>query len=95
MRKEVLFFVFGALFGAGITYYTVENKKEIMKKINQLEKKLDKLELDEKVKDSIKDLTKQFSELLEKVQDMTEKERKYVLKTIDEKISKIEKLIKR
>ncbi len=95
MKKEVLFFVFGTLFGAGITYYTVENKKEIMKKINQLEKKLDKLELDEKVKDALKELTSQLSDIVEKIQDMTEKERRYVVKAIDEKISKLEKLLKR
>ena len=95
MRKETLAFILGALFGAGVAYYTFENKKEIMKKINQLEKKLDKLELDEKAKDLVKDLTEQITDIVEKIQDMTEKERKYVVKTIDEKISKIEKLLKR
>ncbi|NPA51846.1 MAG: hypothetical protein GXO22_03025 [Aquificae bacterium] len=95
MKKEVLLFIFGTLFGAGVAYYTVENKKEIMKKINKLEEKLDQLEVDEKVKNLLKDLTDQISQIVEKVQDMTEKERKVILKTIDEKVSKLEKLLKR
>ncbi len=95
MKKETLIFVLGAIFGVGVTYYTIENKKEIMKRINQLEKKLDRLEIDEKVKDLVKELTEQVSDIVDKIQDLTEKERKYVVKTIDEKISKIEKLLKR
>jgi predicted AAA+ superfamily ATPase len=83
-------FILGALFG----YVVADRKKEILEKIGNLEKKIKDNDLTSEIKDKAKDVIESVKSFLDKSEKVAKEEEEDILNIVEEKIKKLEKILK-
>jgi len=83
-------FILGALFG----YVVADRKKEILEKIENLEKKIKDSDLTSEIKDKAKDVIESVKSFLDKSEKVAKEEEENILNIVEEKIKKLEKILK-
>jgi len=83
-------FILGALFG----YVVADRKKEILEKIENLEKKIKDSDLTSEIKDKAKDVIESVKSFLDKSEKVAKEEEEDILNIVEEKIKKLEKILK-
>jgi molecular chaperone DnaK (HSP70) len=81
-------FILGALFG-----YAVARKKEILEKLENLEKKIKDNDLASEIKDKAKDVIESVKSFLDKSEKVAKEEEEDILNIVEEKIKKLEKIL--
>jgi Na+-translocating ferredoxin:NAD+ oxidoreductase RnfG subunit len=82
-------FILGALFG----YVVAGRKKEILEKIENLEKKIKDNDLTSEIKDKAKDVIESVKSFLDKSEKVAKEEEEDILNIVEEKIKKLEKIL--
>jgi len=82
-------FILGALFG----YVVADRKKEILEKLENLEKKMKDNDLTSEVKDRVKDVIESVKSFLDKSEKVAKEEEEYILNIVEEKIKRLEKIL--
>jgi signal transduction histidine kinase len=82
-------FILGALFG----YVVADRKKEILEKIENLEKKIKDNDLTSEIKDKAKDVIESVKSFLDKSEKVAKEEEEDILNIVEEKIKKLEKIL--
>jgi signal transduction histidine kinase len=82
-------FIIGALFG----YVVANRKKEILEKLENLEKKMKDNDLTSEVKDRAKDVIESVKSFLDKSEKVAKEEEEYILNIVEEKIKRLEKIL--
>jgi signal transduction histidine kinase len=82
-------FILGALFG----YVIADRKKEILEKIENLEKKIKDNDLASEIKDKAKDVIESVKSFLDKSEKVAKEEEEDILNIVEEKIKKLEKIL--
>jgi signal transduction histidine kinase len=82
-------FILGALFG----YVVADRKKEILEKIENLEKKIKDNDLANEIKDKAKDVIESVKSFLDKSEKVAKEEEEDILNIVEEKIKKLEKIL--
>ena len=82
-------FVLGALLG----YIIANRKKEILKKIGEIEERLKENDLTLELREKIKDIIDTIKSLLNKDDKLAKKEEEDIIRIVEEKIKKLEKII--
>ena len=82
-------FIIGALFG----YVVADRKKEILEKLENLEKKMKDNDLTSEVKDRVKDVIESVKSFLDKSEKVAKEEEEYILNIVEEKIKRLEKIL--
>jgi len=83
-------FILGVLFG----YVVADRKKEILEKIENLEKKIKDNNLANEIKDKAKDVIESVKSFLDKSEKVAKEEEENILNIVEEKIKKLEKILK-
>ncbi|WP_457640822.1 hypothetical protein [Persephonella sp.] len=94
MKKNSLIFLIGTLMGSILTYLTIRNRKQIYKKLNDIESKVEKLDIKANVREIIEDTVDSIKFLTKKAEKAAVDEKEAILHKVEEKIKKLEKLIK-
>ncbi|WP_457621860.1 hypothetical protein [Persephonella sp.] len=94
MRKNIVIFLIGTVMGSIVTYLTIRNRKQIYKKLNDIEKKVERLDIKNNVRDIIEDTIDSIKFLTKKAEKAAVDEKEAIIRTVEEKIRKLEKLIK-
>jgi len=81
-------FILGALFG----YVVADRKKEILEKIENLEKKIKDNDLTSEIKDKAKDVIESVKSFLES-EKVAKEEEEDILNIVEEKIKRLEKIL--
>jgi len=82
-------FILGALFG----YVVADRKKEILEKIENLEKKIKDNYLTGEIKDKAIDVIESIKSFLDKSEKVAKEEEEDILNIVEEKIKKLEKIL--
>ena len=82
-------FILGALFG----YVVADRRKEILEKIENLEKKIKDNDLANEIKDKAKDVIELVKSFLDKSEKVAKEEEEDILNIVEEKIKKLEKIL--
>jgi len=82
-------FILGALFG----YVVADRRKEILEKIENLEKKIKDNDLANEIKDKAKDVIESVKSFLDKSEKVAKEEEEDILNIVEEKIKKLEKIL--
>ncbi|EEP60952.1 hypothetical protein [Sulfurihydrogenibium yellowstonense] len=82
-------FILGVLFG----YVVADRKKEILEKIENLEKKIKDNDLASEIKDKAKDVIESVKSFLDKSEKIAKEEEEDILNIVEEKIKKLEKIL--
>jgi hypothetical protein len=82
-------FILGALFG----YAVADRKKEILEKLENLEKKIKDNDLVSGIKDKVKDVIESVKSFLDKSAKVAKEEEEDILNIVEEKIKKLEKIL--
>jgi signal transduction histidine kinase len=82
-------FILGALFG----YVVADRKKEILEKLENLEKKIKDNDLTSEIKDKAKDVIESVKSFLDKSEKVAKEEEEDILNIVEEKIKKLEKIL--
>ena len=82
-------FILGALFG----YFVADRKKEILEKIENLEKKIKDNDLASEIKDKAKDVVELVKSFLDKSEKVAKEEEEDILNIVEEKIKRLEKIL--
>jgi len=82
-------FILGALFG----YVVTDRKKEILEKIENLDKKIKDNNLASEIKDKAKDVIESVKSFLDKSEKVAKEEEEDILNIVEEKIKKLEKIL--
>jgi signal transduction histidine kinase len=83
-------FILGALFG----YFVADRKKEILERIEKLEKKIKDNDLTGEIKDKAKDVVELVKSFLDKSEKVAKEEEEDILNIVEEKIKKLENLLR-
>ncbi|ACO04283.1 MAG TPA: hypothetical protein DEP48_05655 [Persephonella sp.] len=94
MRKNIIIFLIGTVMGSIATYLTIRNKKKIYKKLNDIEKKVERLDIKNNVRDMIEDTVDSIKFLTKKAEKAAIDEKEAIIHKVEEKIKRLEKLIK-
>ncbi len=95
MKKEFIAFTTGVITGIAISYLTYKNKEQLKEKLDDIEKKVKDLEIKEKIEEPIKDLIKTLKKTIDKTEKLAKEETEEVLDIVEDKIKKLEEIIKR
>jgi thiamine kinase-like enzyme len=82
-------FILGVLFG----YAVAGRKKEILEKIENLEKKIKDNDLASEIKDKAKDVIESVKSFLDKSEKVAKEEEEDILNIVEEKIKRLEKIL--
>ncbi len=94
MKRGVLGFSLGFIVGVISSYTFYRNKKQIMEKLNRLEEQIKKLELKKTVRKTAGDVVSSLRKLTEEVEEVTDSEKEILLNKVEEKIRKLEEIIR-
>ncbi len=94
MKRGVLGFLLGFIVGVISSYTFYRNKKQIMEKLNRLEEQIKKLELKKTVRKTAGDVVSSLRKLTEEVEEVTDSEKEILLNKVEEKIRKLEEIIR-
>ena len=94
MKRGVLGFLLGFIVGVISSYTFYRNKKQIMEKLNSLEEQIKKLELKKTVRKTAGDVVSSLRKLAEEVEEVTDSEKEILLNKVEEKIRKLEEIIR-
>ncbi|NPA51845.1 MAG: YtxH domain-containing protein [Aquificae bacterium] len=93
MKKGALLLVTSVL-GAVGAYFAYKRKDEILQKLNELQEALKEAELTDKAKTTIGEVIDKITGLIKREDEMTEEEKVQILKEVEEKIKKLEEVVK-
>lgn len=82
-------FILGALFG----YTVADRKKEILEKLENLEKKIKDNNLATEIKNKVKDVIESVKSFLDKSEKVARDEEEEILNIVEEKIRRLEKIL--
>jgi hypothetical protein len=82
-------FILGALFG----YTVADRKKEILEKLENLEKKIKDNNLVTEIKNKVKDVIESVKSFLDKSEKVARDEEEEILNIVEEKIRRLEKIL--
>jgi signal transduction histidine kinase len=82
-------FILGALFG----YVVADRKKEILEKLENLEKKIKDNDLTKEIKNKAKDVIESIKSFLDKSEKVAKEEEEDILNIVEEKIKRLEKIL--
>jgi signal transduction histidine kinase len=82
-------FILGALFG----YVVADRKKEILEKMEKLEKKIKDNDLANEIKDKVKDVIESVKSFLDKSEKVAKEEEEDIFDIVEEKIKRLEKIL--
>jgi signal transduction histidine kinase len=82
-------FILGALFG----YVVADRKKEILEKLENLEKKIKDNDLASEIKDKAKDVIESVKSFLDKSEKVAKEEEEDIFNIVEEKIKRLEKIL--
>jgi hypothetical protein len=82
-------FILGVLFG----YVVADRKKEILEKLEKLDKKIKDNDLASEIKDKAKDVIESVKSFLGKSEKIAKEEEEDILNIVEEKIKKLEKIL--
>ncbi|WP_456401343.1 hypothetical protein [Persephonella sp.] len=94
MKKNGIFFLLGLITGILTAYLTIRKRKEIYRKLNDIEKKIERIDIKNNVKDIIEDTISSIKYLTKKAEKAAVDEKEAILHKVEEKIKKLENLIK-
>ncbi len=93
MKKGALLIITSVL-GAVGAYFAYKRKDEILQKLGELQEALKEAELTDKAKATIGEVIDKITGLIKKEEEMTEEEKVQILKEVEEKIKKLEEVVK-
>jgi len=95
MKKAFVAFTTGVITGVAVSYLIYKNKEQLKEKLDEIEKKVKDLEIKEKIEEPVKDLIKTLKNILDKTEKLAKEETEEVLDIVEDKIKKLEEIIKR
>ena len=90
MRRDITIFLVGLAVGSVSTYLLDRKRKELLKRIGELEVRLKSLQIKENIKLNIGSILSKLKFSLKNDKNLTEVERDMILKEVKEKIKQIE-----
>ncbi len=93
MRK-VGIVILGVVAGAAAAYIASQKREEILRKLNEIQSTLERMELKEKARTTVNELVQKVKNLVRKGEELTVEEKEKMLAEIEEKIQRLEEAIK-
>jgi uncharacterized protein HemX len=94
MKKSALLIAVGSVLGAVGAYFAYKRKDEILAKLSEIQEILKETELTEKAKTAVNDLMERLTSLIKKEETLTKEEEKKILAEIEEKVKRLEEIVK-
>lgn len=95
MRKNSLYFlVFGFLLGFIVGFVLSLKRKLILQKIKDIENKIKDLNLSDRLKENFKEILNLMNILVEDKTNIAKEEEEHILNIVEEKIKRLEQIIK-
>ena len=92
MKRDFYFFVGGFITGIVLSIYLYRKQKKLLKKISSLEERAKEISK-KRVKETIEDITRLLKKLSSSSKGVPLDEKEHILKKVEEKIKKLEKII--
>ncbi|WP_297453053.1 hypothetical protein [Persephonella sp.] len=92
MRRDFYFFAGGFIAGIVLSIYLYRKQKKLLKKISSLEEKAKEISK-RRVKETIDEIAKLLRKLTSSSKGVPLDEKEHILKKVEEKIKKLEKII--
>ncbi len=92
-RKSFLTFLTGLVVGITGAYFAYKKREELLKKLQQVQGIIEESDLPDKTKYVINEIVEKLKNILSSQEEITEEEKKDILKEVEEKIKELEKTL--
>ncbi|MCX7760893.1 MAG: hypothetical protein N2Z81_06855 [Hydrogenothermaceae bacterium] len=92
--KGVIWGLFGILVGLVAGFIIYKKRKEILRKLEEISDRIEDSNIYDRVKDYLGDIKQSISKLLDRSKDLPREKEEEILSLVEEKIKKLEEIIK-
>ncbi len=92
-RRGIFSFLLGVVAGVAGSYFAYKKREELLAKLQEIQGIIDDSELPERTKSIVNDIVEKLKGLLASKEEITEEEKKDILKEVEEKIKELEKTL--
>jgi len=92
-RKGLITFLTGVIVGISGAYFAYKKREELLEKLQHIQGIIENSDLPDKTKHIINEIVEKLKNILSSQEEITEEEKKDILKEVEEKIKELEKTL--